>query len=128
MTGFHSYYALTKSSRRNDVDYFLGGFVGDHANDDAFAGKLKKVESRLVSIYGYGNFSACWSPVRVKPVITLTPQQKFNRMRTKAYNIYKKQCSDIIKGNSLFVQTELEEAKEKYVSRILKLQQRYFVK
>jgi len=130
MNGIHSFYALNTTFRsgRDQGNYFLGCLVGDHANDEIFAGKLKKIESKLASIYGYGNFSVSWSSGIIKPIITLTPEQKFRRMRTKAYNIYKKECDDIIKGNSLFVIIELEEAKEKYENRIFKLQQRYFIK
>ena len=110
--GFHHYYACKAPFPRDSpYDYYIGGFVGDHFNDPAFAAKLKRVESLLNKKYGLSHYAAYWSLVVVKP--------------SKTANKHHKKIDAIKAQNVLFTEQFVSEEKERLKQRQDVLRKRY---
>ena len=123
--GNHSFRAGSHLMRANPENYYLGSFTGDHINDEAFGKKIDAIVNKLSKIYGWGNFTCSWSPGVVKPIVTLSNEQKFKRATTKLYNLHVKRNLQIQNENSLFVKAYLNEEENKYYARIEILKIRY---
>ena len=53
--GIHSLYVFPRTHNlvANHADYFIGSFIGDHFNDEAFAEKLRRIEQKLQSKFDW---------------------------------------------------------------------------
>ena len=126
--GFHHFYGCCGVRLHNCESrdyYYLGGFVGDHFNDEVFKSKLDKVIQLLKEKYGFGHFVSCWSPVESKPYKPRTPQQCLSTALKKAQNKTDRNIRQIKKGNSLFVNDFIMEEQQKLFNRQEALKRRY---
>jgi hypothetical protein len=124
--GFHHYYACKAPFPRDSpYDYYIGGFVGDHVNDPAFAAKLMRVEGLLNKKYGLAHYSAYWSPAVVKPSKARTPEQRYQTAMKKAANKHDKKIDAIKAQNVLFTEQFISEEKERLKQRQDVLRKRY---
>jgi hypothetical protein len=124
--GIHSFYVFpcTHNLVKNHENYFVGRYIGDHFNDEAFAEKLCRIEQKLKTKFGW-RCTYFWSPGIVKPYRPLTEEQKYKKAITKASNIHKKRTLQIILDNTLFVNDFLYEEIKRYYDRVDLLKKRY---
>lgn len=124
--GIHSYYVFPRTHNlvANHADYFIGSFIGDHFNDEAFAEKLRRIEQKLQSKFGW-RCTYFWSPGIVKPYKRLSEEQKYKRAVTKASNIHKKYSLQILQANTLFTNDFLYEEINRHHDRVNLLKKRY---
>ncbi|MES2006291.1 MAG: hypothetical protein V4450_17365 [Bacteroidota bacterium] len=124
--GLHSFYVFPRTHNLvdNHADYFIGSFIGDHFNDEVFAEKLRRIEQKIQSKFGW-RCTYFWSPGIAKPYKPLTEDQKYKRAITKATNIHKKKSLQIIQDNTLFTNDFLYEEINRHHERVEVLKKRY---
>jgi hypothetical protein len=126
--GYHHYYAYSWTCfdrRKRSTDYFLGGFVGDHLEDEAFAEKLKRIESKLREKFGFPEYMCCWSPAVEKPYKPRSQEQRYKTAIVKATNKHRKRIQAIRQQNYLFGETFIAEEEERFLQRQEVLKNRY---
>lgn len=124
--GYHHFYVTSWTNpNRFKIEYFIGGFVGDHWNDEVFAAKLDRITRRVTAKYGFSNFIQCWSPVNVNPYKPRTPDERYKTAVTKTTNKYAQRITQIKNDNTLFVEAFIKEEKVRLFSRLQVLKKRY---
>ncbi|SKA32758.1 hypothetical protein SAMN04488128_103714 [Chitinophaga eiseniae] len=129
--GYHQFYALSVADQtrkeRGREHYFLGSFLGDHANDEVFKDKIGRLLARLTKRFGISDYSYHWAPYHTKPYRPRTALQKYRAAVRKAENKHRQAVGDIFVKYPLFADTLLLEQEDKLKECIELLKQRYNV-
>lgn len=125
--GYHHFYACSHLDihKKRRYEYFIGGFVGDHINNEQFKAKLERVQELFNRKFGFRNYCYCWSPANQKPYKPRTQQQRFATTMKKTQNKHNRKIEQLKKQNPLFLNTFIEEENQKLYARQELLKSRY---